>query len=148
MRKTTNLLAQLLQNYAKWCKYWRGIKAVIMNYKSQRRMGSIAKLFPAGLLSQYRLGFFVFFVWSPYRGFHVGYIHVPTSRNSSCTSNHRLSSCYLCDHLSIHRKFRPNNIFFYRVITGRPGFDPRQRQRIFPLPSASRPALGSTQPPV
>jgi hypothetical protein len=29
-----------------------------------------------------------------------------------------------------------------------PGFDPRQRQRIFPLPSASRPALGPTQPPV
>jgi hypothetical protein len=31
---------------------------------------------------------------------------------------------------------------------GRPGFDPRQRQRIFPLISASRPALGPTQPPV
>jgi hypothetical protein len=28
------------------------------------------------------------------------------------------------------------------------GFDPRQRQRIFPLTSASRPALGPTQPPV
>jgi hypothetical protein len=26
--------------------------------------------------------------------------------------------------------------------------DPRQRQRIFPLPSASRPALGPTQPPI
>jgi hypothetical protein len=32
--------------------------------------------------------------------------------------------------------------------TGRPGSDPRERQRIFPLTSASRPALGSTQPPV
>jgi hypothetical protein len=32
--------------------------------------------------------------------------------------------------------------------TGRPGFDPRQRQRIFPLTSASRPSLGPTQPPV
>jgi hypothetical protein len=32
--------------------------------------------------------------------------------------------------------------------TGRPGFDPRQRQRIFPLASVSRPALGPTQPPV
>jgi hypothetical protein len=35
--------------------------------------------------------------------------------------------------------------------TGRPGFDPRQRQRIFPLASAasaSRPALGPTQPSV
>jgi hypothetical protein len=34
------------------------------------------------------------------------------------------------------------------IVTGRPGFDPRQRQRIFPLISASRPALGPTQPPV
>jgi hypothetical protein len=33
-------------------------------------------------------------------------------------------------------------------VTGRPGFDPRQRQRIFPLISASRPALGPIQPPV
>jgi hypothetical protein len=34
------------------------------------------------------------------------------------------------------------------IVTGRPGFDPRQGQRIFPLTSASRPALGPTQPPV
>jgi hypothetical protein len=34
------------------------------------------------------------------------------------------------------------------IMTGRPGFDPRRRQRIFPLLSASRPALGPTQPPV
>jgi hypothetical protein len=32
--------------------------------------------------------------------------------------------------------------------TGRSGFDPRRGQRIFPLTSASRPALGPTQPPV
>jgi hypothetical protein len=32
--------------------------------------------------------------------------------------------------------------------TERPGFDPRQGQRIFPLASVSRPALGPTQPPV
>jgi hypothetical protein len=32
--------------------------------------------------------------------------------------------------------------------TGRSGFDPRQMQRIFPLASVSRPALGPTQPPV
>jgi hypothetical protein len=32
--------------------------------------------------------------------------------------------------------------------TGRPGFDPWQRQRIFPLASASKLALGPTQPPV
>jgi hypothetical protein len=32
--------------------------------------------------------------------------------------------------------------------TGRSRFDPRQRQRILPLSSVSRPALGPTQPPV
>jgi hypothetical protein len=32
--------------------------------------------------------------------------------------------------------------------TGRSGFDPRQRQRTLPLTSASRPTLGTTQPPV
>jgi hypothetical protein len=32
--------------------------------------------------------------------------------------------------------------------TGRPGFDPLQRQRIFPLTPAPRTALGPTQPPV
>jgi hypothetical protein len=32
--------------------------------------------------------------------------------------------------------------------TGRSGFDPQQRQRVFHLASVSRPALGPTQPPV
>jgi hypothetical protein len=32
--------------------------------------------------------------------------------------------------------------------TGRPGFDPRQSQIIFPLASVSRPALRTTQPPI
>jgi hypothetical protein len=32
--------------------------------------------------------------------------------------------------------------------TARSGFDPRQRQKIFPLASVSRPALRPTQPPV
>jgi hypothetical protein len=32
--------------------------------------------------------------------------------------------------------------------TGRSSFDPRQGQRVFPLSSVSRPALGPTQPPV
>jgi hypothetical protein len=36
----------------------------------------------------------------------------------------------------------------YRRTTGRPGFDPLQRQRIFPLAFVSRPALKPTQPPV
>jgi hypothetical protein len=41
-----------------------------------------------------------------------------------------------------------NNIISQSVqcLTGRPEFDPRHR--IFPLTSASRPALGPTQPPV
>jgi hypothetical protein len=34
------------------------------------------------------------------------------------------------------------------LLIGRPGFDPRQRQRILPVTSASRPALGPTQPPI
>jgi hypothetical protein len=33
-------------------------------------------------------------------------------------------------------------------MTGRSMFDPRQGQRIFPVTSVSRPALGPTQPPV
>jgi hypothetical protein len=32
--------------------------------------------------------------------------------------------------------------------TGRPGFDPRQRQMIVPLASVSRPSLKPTQPPI
>jgi hypothetical protein len=32
--------------------------------------------------------------------------------------------------------------------TGRPGLDPRQGQRIFPLASVFRPALNPTQPPI
>jgi hypothetical protein len=36
---------------------------------------------------------------------------------------------------------------FKNWTTGWPGFDPRQRQRIFPIASVSRPALGLTQPP-
>jgi hypothetical protein len=33
-------------------------------------------------------------------------------------------------------------------MTGRSRFDPRQKQRIFPVTSMSRPTLGPTQPPV
>jgi hypothetical protein len=36
----------------------------------------------------------------------------------------------------------------YGWTTGRSRLDPRQRQRIFPLASVSRPAVGPTQPPV
>jgi hypothetical protein len=37
---------------------------------------------------------------------------------------------------------------YVTVYHGRPGFDPRQGQEIFLLVSASRPALGPTQPPI
>jgi hypothetical protein len=42
------------------------------------------------------------------------------------------------------------NLIYYLVWlrTGRPGFDPRQRQRIFPLTSASTPTLGPTHHPL
>jgi hypothetical protein len=45
--------------------------------------------------------------------------------------------------------FRAGTLFeiAQSVLIGRPGFDPRQRQRIFLLASASRPAMGPTQPP-
>jgi hypothetical protein len=36
----------------------------------------------------------------------------------------------------------------YGLTTGRPVFDPQRRQKVFPLSSVSRPALGPTQPPV
>jgi hypothetical protein len=42
----------------------------------------------------------------------------------------------------------PNNILGWVQIKKRSGFDPRRGQRIFPLASVSRPALGPTQPPV
>jgi hypothetical protein len=40
------------------------------------------------------------------------------------------------------------SVWLFNLSTGRLGFDPRQSQRIFPLTSVSRPALGPTQPPV
>jgi hypothetical protein len=43
------------------------------------------------------------------------------------------------------RQISQYNVF---LLTGRLGFDPRQGQRNFPLASASRPALGPTQPRV
>jgi hypothetical protein len=39
-------------------------------------------------------------------------------------------------------------LYFVSEFHVRSGFDPRQGQRIFPLTSVSRPALGQTQPPV
>jgi hypothetical protein len=50
----------------------------------------------------------------------------------------------------VKTKNKPRYLSQYSIWlrTGRPGFDPRQRQRIFLLASASRPALGPTQPPV
>jgi hypothetical protein len=47
---------------------------------------------------------------------------------------------------SMHRGKEPGSSV--SIVSGRPGFDPQQRQRLFPLTSASRPALGPTQPPI
>jgi hypothetical protein len=41
-----------------------------------------------------------------------------------------------------------NQLATSKVSTGRSGFDLRRGQRIFPVASVSRPALGPTQPPV
>jgi hypothetical protein len=43
---------------------------------------------------------------------------------------------------------KSNVHIYYSTITLRSGFDSRRRQRIFPVASVSRPALGPTQPPV
>jgi hypothetical protein len=47
-------------------------------------------------------------------------------------SVHEITSANICKPTKLHRS----------------GFDPRQEQRIFPIASVSRPALGPTQPPV
>jgi hypothetical protein len=52
------------------------------------------------------------------------------------------------DYLSILLAFQEELCSMNFVTAGRSGFDPRQGQRIFPLSSVSRPALGPTQPPV
>jgi hypothetical protein len=45
-------------------------------------------------------------------------------------------------------KVNSSSVSIVCLRTGWPGFDPRQRQRIFLLVSASGPALGPTQPPI
>jgi hypothetical protein len=44
--------------------------------------------------------------------------------------------------------FKTYYLIHYFGSTGRSGFDPRRGQRMFPLASVSRPAVGFTQPPV
>jgi hypothetical protein len=50
------------------------------------------------------------------------------------------------NHLKVISEFSGSIVSYYRL--ERSGFDPRQGQRIFPLASVSRLALGPTQPPV
>jgi hypothetical protein len=59
---------------------------------------------------------------------------------SSCCVNYKPATNFMTFNFLIC-------IGLFRLRTGRPGFDPRQRQRIFLQASASRPALGPTQPP-
>jgi hypothetical protein len=74
-----------------------------------------------------------FYLFENRRGFNV----VLCSRNISALMTELISRGFLrCESV-------------YGVwTTGRSGFDPRQGQRIFPLASVFRPALGPTQPPV
>jgi hypothetical protein len=54
-------------------------------------------------------------------------------------------------HSTLQRHSTSDQLFLFVVPVGssqRSGFDSRQGQRIFPLASVSRPALGPTQPPV
>jgi len=46
---------------------------------------------------------------------------------------------------SVHKLF---SRYSASLQTERPGFDPRQGQRTFPLASVSRPTLRPTQPPI
>jgi hypothetical protein len=59
--------------------------------------------------------------------------HAHTHTHTNVTRRH-YTQCTLSSHVWLR--------------TGRPGFDPRQGQRIFRLTSASRPAVGPTQLPV
>jgi hypothetical protein len=92
-------------------------------------------------------------MFSPQRG-HVSHkiteetrvISIPLSSNNKC------DSIYLTISLRFNLQLRKVRVGVaqYRVIlhSGRPGFDSRQRQRIFPLASVSRQALWPTQPPI
>jgi hypothetical protein len=65
-------------------------------------------------------------------------------------SAHRLSLCPRYQSASVAGSRVAQSVVCLATdwTTGRSRFDPRQGQRIFPLASVSRPALGSTQPPV
>jgi hypothetical protein len=49
--------------------------------------------------------------------------------------------------ITLHCRYTYLSQYSEWLRTGRRGFDSRRRQRIFPLTSASRPAVGPTQPP-
>jgi hypothetical protein len=59
----------------------------------------------------------------------------------------RISCKWLYKYTLSHNTKQPYHASHNRR-PGRTGFDPRRGQRIFPLSSVSRPALGPTQPPV
>jgi hypothetical protein len=69
----------------------------------------------------------------------------PRNRCHISESNHLCPSIFIC--LS-YRSTSPRILNLYTAASPLPGFDPRQRQRIFPLTPASRPAVGPTQPPI
>jgi hypothetical protein len=69
-----------------------------------------------------------------------------------CQTPLRLRHWYQYHTASTKQKRTVGYIFHTHIsqnwMTGRSSFDPRQRQKIFPLSSVSGPALGPTQPPV
>jgi hypothetical protein len=89
-------------------------------------------------------------------GYNTNSLQPPSLWQRDCISqesnSHQISSIYIhFDILTINYTITiitQEPVSSVSIRTGRPGFDPRQRQRIFPLPAASRPALGPTQPPV
>jgi hypothetical protein len=84
------------------------------------------------------------------RSLHLTQSYASDFCNVLSITERRLFSAFNRTHTLLHDSVPTTKVTRYTVphLTGRPGFDPRRKQRIFPLPSASRPALGPTQPPI
>jgi hypothetical protein len=100
-----------------------------------------------------RLGFYLYHLESEFSIINIGTVLIPLHPFLSrvwcplhCHNRTALSR-RLCS-VSVQANVKSHCQYSDWLPAGRPGFDPRQGQRIFPLVSASRPALGPTQPPV
>jgi hypothetical protein len=86
---------------------------------------------------------------------HAGWHGLDSTRLNKCFGKLKTSYCRRLLSSAATSCLDRWNKWWYRALmysvwlrTGRPGFDPQQRPRIFLLASASKPALGPTQPPV